>query len=296
MSLATHVASQRTVHGVPHAVSCRALGVSESWFYKWQRRPPSVRLGRQVACDRAVRQSFEASGGTYGSPRVWVDLREAGWRVAHKTVAASMARQGLVARSKKRRRGLTRADRRARKAPDLVCRVFATRVPDHKWCGDLTEIPTLEGTLYLAATEDLFSRRLLGFAMGERDDAALAKASLLMAAARRGGSVAGVIFHSDQGSVYTSDLFRTACTDVGVEQSMGRVGSSVDNACAESFFSTLKTEFTSKRTFATREEARRQIAAWIDDWYNTRRRHSTCDMMSPVAYEAAARADQAEAA
>jgi len=153
-----------------------------------------------------------------------------------------------------------------------------------------TEIPTGEGPLILAATEDLFSRRVLGFAMGESPNAELAHQSLLMAIARRGGSVRGVIFHSDQGSTYTADDFGAACRHLGVDQSMGRVGSSLDNACAESFFSTLKTEFTKRRTFATREEARREIAAWIDDWYNTIRRHSTIGMMSPVAYEKAARA------
>lgn len=296
MSVASHIASQRTEHGVPHAVACRALGVSESWFYKWHNRPPSARQLRRAALGGAVKDSFHASGASYGSPRVWADLREAGWKLSKKTVASSMARQGLVARPKKRRRGLTRADRRARKAPDLVQRDFGAAAPDQKWCGDLTEIPTGEGPLRLAATEDLFSRRLLGFAMGPSADAELARASLLMAVARRGGTVRGVIFHTDQGSTYTADLFGQACADLEVVQSMGRVGSSLDNAPAESFFSTLKTEFTSKHTFATREEARRRVAAWIDDWYNTTRRHSTIGMKSPVAYEQAARGHQARAA
>lgn len=296
MSVAAHIASQRTDHGVPHAVACRALGVSESWFYKWRNRPPTARQLRRGALDAAVKKSFDASGGTYGSPRVWEDLREAGWTVSPKTVAASMARQHLVARAKKRRRGLTRADRRAPKAPDLLERDFAADAPDTKWCGDMTEIPTTEGQLRLAATEDLFSRRVLGFAMGPSADAELAKASLQMAAARRGGTVRGVIFHSDQGSTYTADLFAQACVDLGVDRSMGRVGSSLDNAPAESFFSTLKTEFTKRRTFTTREEARRAIATWIDDWYNTTRRHSTIGMMSPVAYEQAARARNDQAA
>ena len=294
--VAAHIASQRTDHGIPHAVACRALGVSESWFYKWRNRPPTARQLRRDALDAAVKEFFDASRGSYGSPRVFADLRDAGWKVSEKTVAASMARQQLVARTKKRRRGLTRADRRARKAPDLVERDFGAEAPDEKWCGDMTEIPTGEGPLRLATTEDLFSRRLLGFAMGPSADAELARASLLMAVARRGGVVGGVIFHTDQGSSYTAELFAQACSDLEVAQSMGRVGSSLDNAPAESFFSTLKTEFTSQHTFPTREEARRRIAAWIDDWYNTTRRHSTCGMMSPVAYEAAARANQARAA
>ena len=296
MTVARFIADQKTIYGVPQAVACRALGVSESWFYKWRDRPPTPRQVRRRVLDGAVKGFFDASDGTYGSPRILVDLREAGWKVSPKTVAASMARQGLVARSNKRRRGLTRADRLARKAPDRLGRDFTASAPDEKWCGDMTEIGTAEGPLRLATTEDLFSRRMLGFAMGPSADAELAKASLLMAAARRGGTVAGVIFYTDQGSTYTADLFRQACDDLRVDQSMGRVGSCLDNAAAESFFSTMKTEFTKRRTFTTREEARRAIATWIDDWYNTTRRHSTIGMKSPVAYEQAARDQQARAA
>ena len=143
--------------------------------------------------------------------------------------------------------------------------------------------------------EDLFSRRLLGFAMSDRHDAELAVASLRMAAAVRGGSVAGVIFHTDQGSEYTSGLFAAACRSLGVVQSMGRVGSALDNAAAESFFSTLEHELLSRRQFATRDEARRAVAGWIDRFYNRIRRHSTTGMRSPTDYELAASAG-AEAA
>ena len=122
-------------------------------------------------------------------------------------MAASMVAQQLVARPKRRRRCLTRADKTARRAPDLVCRDFSAAEPNLKWCGDLTEIPTAEGKLYLAAVEDLFSRRLLGFTMSDQHDAELAVASLRMAAAVRGGSISGVIFHTDQGSEYTSGPF-----------------------------------------------------------------------------------------
>lgn len=294
MSLVSHIASQRTDHGVPHAVACRALDVSVSWFYKWAHHAPSSGELRRQRLDEAVNHFFDQSKSTYGSPRILVDLREAGWVVSEKTVAASMVRQNLVARPKKRKSGLTRADRRARKAPDRLDRDFTAQAPDEKWCGDMTEIETGEGPLILAATEDLFSRRVLGFAMGESANTELAKASLLMATARRGGTVTGVIFHTDQGSTYTATDFATACRRLGVDQSMGRVGSSLDNACAESFFSTLKTEFTSRHTFPTREEARRRIAGWIDDWYNTKRRHSTIGMISPVAYETAARTTNQE--
>lgn len=290
MSLAAFIASQRTEHRVPHAVACRALDVSESWFYKWRDRKPTPAEQRRAALDAKVAEIFADSGGeagTYGSPRIHAELRDLGWKVTEKTVAASMARQGLVARPKRRFRCLTRPDKRAVPFPDLVKRDFSASAPNVKWCGDMTEIPTLEGKLYLADVEDLFSRRIVGFAIGEHADAELAKAAIQTAVAIRGGSVAGVIFHSDRGSTYTADVFTQACDHHKIRQSMGRVGSCLDNAAAESFFSTLEHELLSRATFRTKEEARRRVAAWISN-YNRRRRHSVCDMKSPIDYEAVA--------
>jgi transposase InsO family protein len=290
MSLASFVASQRTDHGVAHAVACRALDVSESWFYKWRDRPPTPAQQRRVDLDAKVAEVFEDSGGnpcTYGSPRVHAELRELGWKVSEKTVAASMARQGLVARPQRRRKGLTRADKAKVPFADLIRRDFAAPAPDLRWCGDMTEVPTGEGKLYLADVEDLFSRRIIGFAIGEHPDADLARAALRTAVAQRGGSVAGVIFHSDRGSTYTADLFTAACRHHLVTQSMGRTGSCLDNAAAESLFSTLEHELLSRTTFATKEEARRRIANWIDT-YNRTRRHSVCGMKSPIDFETAA--------
>lgn len=285
MSVASFVAAQRTAHGVPHALTCRALGISQSWFYKWRDRPPTPRKERRARLDAAVKRSFDASEGTYGSPRVHADLVEEGWAVSEKTVAASMAAQGLVARRKKRRRSLTRPDKAAPPAPDLLERDFSAETIDEKWCGDLTEIPTDEGKLYLAVVEDLASRRVPGFALGEHHDAELAAGALKMAAAVRGGDVRGVIFHTDRGSEYTAGLFEGACERLGITQSMGRVGSALDNAACESFFSTLEFELLSRRHFATKAEARQHVARWIDR-YNRVRRHSSCEMHSPVAYEA----------
>jgi transposase InsO family protein len=288
MTVASFIASQRTEHGVAHALSCRALDVPESTFYKWRDRPPTPRQARRVELDAAVKASFDESGGTpgtYGSPRVFEDLVAAGWRVSKKSVAASMARQGLAGRCPKRkRRSLTRPDKAAAPIPDLVKRDFAAGVINQRWCGDLTEIPTDEGKLYLATVLDLASRRLPGFAIGEHHDAPLAKAALCMAAAVRGGQVAGVVFHSDKGGEYVGDVFTEACTALGAVQSMGRVGSALDNAAAESFNSTLEWELLSRRQFATKDQARRDVAAFIDA-YNHQRRHSTCEMLPPVAYE-----------
>ncbi|MFI9576366.1 IS3 family transposase [Microbispora rosea] len=284
MSVAAFIASQKTDHDVPHALTCRALGVSQAWFYKWRDRAPTTRRQRQERLDEAITAAFAASAGTYGSPRVTRDLYQDGWRVSVNTVAARMAELGLVARERRKPRGLTRPGKRPA-APDLVRRQFTAVAPDVLWCGDVTEIPTGEGKLYLATVEDLFSRRMLGYATSAHHDAALTVAALQMAAATRGGTVDGVIFHSDRGSEYTAARFQAACRHWGVVQSMGRVGCALDNAAAESFNSTLKVELVHRHQFATRDQARVKIATWIADFYNTRRRHSAADGLPPAAYE-----------
>jgi transposase InsO family protein len=260
------------------------LGLSQSWFYKWRDRPLTPRQARRAELADAIRKIFDDSGGTYGSPRVTQDLWADGWQVGENTVAKLMAELGLAGRKPKRRRWLTRQGKR-KAAPDRVRRQFTAPAPNVLWCGDLTEVDTDEGKLYLATVLDLFSRRMLGYAMSEHHDAELAKASLSMAAASRGGSIDGVIFHSDRGSEYTAETFEAACTTLGVLQSMGRVGCALDNAAAEAFNSTIKVEYIHRHRFRTRAEARLKISTWIVDFYNTRRRHSACEGMSPIAYE-----------
>jgi transposase InsO family protein len=280
------ISDQRTGHGIPHAVACRVLGVSEAWYYKWRSRPasPTDREVRRAALAERIRHFFDASGGTYGSPRITLDLWVEGWKVSVNTVAGIMAELGLYGREPKKRRSLTRQGKRPA-ARDLVRRHFDAVAPDLLWVGDMTGIDTSEGKLYLATVIDLFSRRLLGYAMGERHDADLVSASLRMAAATRGGSVDGVIFHSDRGSEYTSAAYGHLCDRLGVVQSMGRVGSCFDNAAAESFNSTIKVEYIHRHTFATRTEARLKIATWIVDFYNTRRRHSAAGGLPPAEFE-----------
>jgi transposase InsO family protein len=292
VSLAAFIADQRTSHQVPHVVACRALAVSESWFYKWHHRSrqPAPSEQRRAELDAAVAEAFEAAHGLHGSPRVLIDLRAAGWVVSEKTVAKSMARQGLVARPKKRRKNLTRPDKRAVPFPDLVKRDFTATAPNIKWVGDMTEIPTDEGKLYLSTAIDLFSRRLLGYATSCHPDAELAGETIKMAVAARGGKnrVAGVVFHSDRGSTYTAHDFTVLCDKLGIQQSMGRTGSCFDNAAAESFFSTLEHEVLSRHHFKTRKEAQQTIVKWVVGFYNRRRRHSSCGMQSPIDYETAA--------
>lgn len=206
--------------------------------------------------------------------------------MSKKTVEASMSRQGLVARPlPRRRRCLTRPDKAAPPVPDLVKRDFSAPAINTKWCGDLTEIPTNEGKLYLATVEDLASRRIIGFGVSEHHDAELATAAIKMAVAVRGGDVAGTIFHTDRGSEYNADLFAAARSRSRISQSMGRAGSCFDNAAAESFFSTVEWELLRLTPLATKSAARREVASFID-WYNRVRRHSSCEMKSPIAYEA----------
>lgn len=287
MNLAAMIVTQRADYGIPHATSCRALGVSQAWFYKWRNGDQAPQHKRRTALAATIDYLFHKHKGTYGSPRITADLHAMGWRVSPNTVAALMTERDLVARRRRRRHGTTRPDKSARKAPDLLCRDFHPRgQPNVAWVGDLTEIPTDQGKLYLAAVLDLHSRRVPGFAMGSHHDAPLARAALCVAIAVGGGSVAGVIFHSDQGGEYTGELFAAACRSAGVTQSMGRTGSALDNAAAESFNSTLEWELLRGSHFHTREQARHAVAAWIDD-YNTARRHSTNGMLSPVDYERA---------
>jgi putative transposase len=290
--VAAFVASQRVGYGIPATVACRALGVSRSWFYRWKPGVLSPRAARRQRLKAEVARLFALHGGKYGSPRVTADLRDAGWRVSQNTVAALMREQGLAARRKKRRRSATRPGKGRWRAPDLVKRDFPAGQLNRKWFGDGTEIRTGEGKLYLASVLDMASRRVLGFALGEHHDAALAYGALAMAVAARGGQAPGVTFHTDQGSEYTAKAFRRACQRLSVTQSMGRPGSALDNAVIESWHSTLEFELRRVEQFNTKAAARPGVAAWIDD-YNRHRRHSSLGMMSPVDYERARAAGKA---
>jgi transposase InsO family protein len=286
------IAAQREQHQIPHTTACRALGVSRSWFYKHKDGTLTARTARREALAAEVRQLFAAHRGTYGSPRITADLREAGWRVSENTVAAVMRELGLAARRKKKRRATTRPGKGRWRAPDLVKRDFPAGQVNRKWYGDGTEIPTGQGKLYLASVMDMASRRVLGFALGEHHDAQLAYSALVMAVAVRGGQAPGVIMHTDQGSEYTASLVRRACSRLGISQSMGRPGSALDNAVIESWHSTLEFELRSVEHFQTRAAARARVSAWIED-YNRHRRHSALGMMSPVDYEHALQAGKA---
>ena len=206
-------------------MSCRALGVSLSWFYKWKRGalPASARRRQRLDAEVAVR--FAARKGKDGAPRILAALREAGWRVSENTVAALMREQGLAARAGRRRKGTTRPGWGRWRAEDLVRRKFAAGGVNRRWYGDGTGVVTGEGKLYLDSVTGTGSRRIVGFALGEHHDAGLAYGALAMAVAVRGGAVPGVVFHTDQGSEYTARSFRAACERLGIAQPVGRPGS-----------------------------------------------------------------------
>ena len=258
--------------------------------------PSTKRARRRAEVDAAVKTGFDAARGLHGSPRLTADLRDAGWTISEKTVADSMARQGLVARRIRRRNGLTKQDRTAPKFPDLLKRDFTAEAPNCRWVGDITEIPTDHGKLYLATVIDLYSRRLLGAATGLHPDAQLACAAITMAVATRGGKAAiwrddeaqRVVFHTDRGSTYTAKSFAKLCRKLGIRQSMGRVGSCFDNAAAEAFFSSLEWEVLSRHRFADTRHAQAVVLEWCYGFYNHTRRHSSAGMMAPITYETTA--------
>jgi len=263
---------------------CRVLGVSASGYYGWLRRAPSERTMANVVLTEAIRQAHKASDETYGMPRIRAELRDVGHAVSRKRVARLMRQAGI--RGVSRRRGFTvTTERNAvhRPAPDLVNRRFLAEAPDQLWVADMTYIPTWSGFLYLAVVLDAFSRKVVGWSMGERMTSDLVIAALNMALHTRRPE--SVIHHSDQGSQYTSLAFGSRCREMGVRPSMGTVGDAYDNAMAESFFATLECELLDRRSWKCKAEARTALFTWIEGWYNPRRRHSALGQLSPINFE-----------
>ena len=266
----------------PIAVMCRILGVSPSGYYAWVRRPPSRRAVTDAALSAKIRAAHSASNGTYGAPRLHIDLSEAGIRVGRKRVARLMRNAGLTGVSRRKCTVTTVRDG-ARQAPDLVDRNFTADRPNLLWVADITYIPTWAGFLYLAVVLDAFSRRIVGWSMATSLHTQLVLDALNMALWQRRPS--GVIHHSDQGSQYTSIEFGKRCRQAGVRPSMGSVGDAYDNAMAESFFATLECELLARRRFKTHAEARMAIFEFIEGFYNPRRRHSSLGYLSPITFE-----------
>jgi putative transposase len=274
--------------GFPVAAACQAAGVTRSAYYAWTAmtaQGPAARQREEARLVGEIRRIHARSKATYGAPRVHVELGRRGWRVNHKRVERLMRIHGIVGYRPRRRRGLTKPDAGTAPAPDLLGRLFDPDRPDVAWCGDVTWIPTDEGWLYLASVIDLASRHLLGYAMGVHHDAALVMAALQAAVATRSrAQMDATIFHSDRGSEYSSAACIQACQRLGLRRSMGRTGSCLDNAVAESWFATLKVELVDRHRYRTRAQARTAIFAWIA-WYNRFRLHSTNGYLSPIEWE-----------
>lgn len=267
------------------AEMCRTLEVSRSGYYDWVDRQPGTRELSDRTLSREIEAIWECSDRTYGSPRVWRWLRKQGFGVGLNRVARIMRLNGWEGETGRHKVRTTIVDRGATAASDRVRRDFNPPAPDVTWCGDITYLRTGEGWLFLATVIDLYSRRVIGWAVAEHMRTCLVADALSMAVATRGGQAAGVTFHSDRGSQYTSADFGGLCGRLGVVQSMGATGVCWDNAAAESFFGTLKRELANRRRWATRADARRDLIRWIEGWYNHRRLHSTIDYNSPIEYE-----------
>jgi putative transposase len=267
----------------PIATTCRVLGVSPGGYYARLKRPPSARACANAELSAQIAEIHRRSRATYGAPRVHVELAEQGIRVGIKRVARLMRAAGLRGVSRRNWIVTTVRNRQARPAPDLVERNFTATAPNRLWVADITYIPTWAGFLYLAVVLDVFSRRIVGWAMETYLRTELVLKALDMALGQR--RAAGVIHHSDQGSQYTSFAFGKRCAQAGVRPSMGSVGDCFDNAMCESFFATLECELLNRRSFKTQLEARLAVFDFIEGWYNPHRRHSALDYLSPINYE-----------
>jgi putative transposase len=259
----------------PIATTCRVLGVSPGGYYARLKRPPSARACANAELSAQIAAIHRRSRATYGAPRVHVELAEQGIRVGIKRVARLMRAAGLRGVSRRNWIVTTVRNRQARPAPDLVERNFTATAPNRLWVADITYIPTWAGFLYLAVVLDVFSRRIVGWAMETYLRTELVLKALDRALGQR--RAAGVIHHSDQGSQYTSFAFGKRCAQAGVRPSMGSVGDCFDNAMCESFFATLECELLNRRSFKTQVEARLAVFDFIEGWYNPHRRHSALD-------------------
>ena len=268
----------------PVTLMCRVLGVSTSGFYGWKVEPVSKREQRDATLRANVRAVFDASRQTYGSPRVRAELRADGKTVSQRKVAELMKEDGLVARRKKRFRATTDSKHDDPIAPNVVERDFVTEEKNDTWVTDVTAIFTRAGWLFLAVMLDLYSRRVVGWATSSTNDRFLALDALRDALTKRRPLI-GLIHHSDRGSPYASADYRAELVRFGIVPSMSRKGDCWDNAVAESFFSTLKTELGADRIYASHDEAAATIGEYIDNFYNTTRRHSHLGYLSPIEFE-----------
>jgi len=273
-------------------VLCRVMGVTRSGFYAWREakaRPASKRQLTRKARRKRVAQVFEQHKHRYGAPRIHAQLIKEGIACNIKTIASDMKAMGLIALQNKAFRVTTTDSNHGYPiAPNRLQRDFTASAPNRVWVTDLTYVPTGEGWLYLVTIMDLFSRKIVGYASADHMRAELCVEALDQAVRRRGqpkDSFRGLILHSDRGVQFAADAFRHACAGYGIVQSMSGKGDCYDNAVAESFFGTLKSEHLDGFKFRTREEAKLEVFNYIDGYYNPRRLHSTLGYQSPDEFE-----------
>jgi len=272
----------------PVAALCRMMRVTRGGFYAWRKRGEPKRAKETRRLTAKIRASHAASGGAYGSPRILGDLVADGEKVSRKRIAKIMKAEKIDGVPKKKFKATTDSDHTLPIAPDLLQRNFEAEAPDEVWVADITAIPTWEGWLYLAAVVDLFSRRVVGWAIADHMRAELALEALEMALRIRQPD-GGLIHHSDRGSQYASAAYRAALEAAGALASMSRKGDCWDNAVAESFFGSFKRELINRRAWPTQAAAIAATQWYISNFYNLRRRHSTLGNTSPVVYEQVAR-------
>ena len=264
---------------------CRALGVSTSGYYAWRSRRPSQRAESDQALQRRITTIHAESRGIYGSPKIHQQLRQEGWRCSRKRVIRLMRQAKLRAKRHRCCKRTTRRNPSHPAAPNQLKQHFVATCPNQIWLADLTFIPTAEGWLYLATVMDLFSRRIVGWAMAARMTDELTQQALRMALAQRTVSPQQLLHHSDRGSQYTSAAYQQLLADQQVLVSMSSVGNCYDNAPMESFFSLLKTELVYHEQYATRQVARTSIFDYIEVFYNRQRIHSALGYLSPEHFE-----------
>ncbi|HEY6085980.1 MAG TPA: IS3 family transposase [Nitrospira sp.] len=271
----------------PIRLMCRALAVSAAGYSAWRSRSESPRSIHARTLLSAIRVIHPESRETYGSPSIWDALLKQGHRTGEHRVARLMRQAGLRAKTVKKWRATTQSQHRFPVAANTLDRAFTVDAPNRVWAGDLTYVWTMEGWLYLAVLLDLYSRRVVGWAMGQRLTVDLAERALTMALANR-APTAGLLHHSDRGSQYAATSYQRVLEAHGFIPSMSRTGNCWDNACVESFFGTLKRELVYHRRYGTREEATQDIFEYIEVFYNRKRRHSTLGYDSPAEFEARA--------
>ena len=271
-------------HEFPVVVMCQVLGVSESGFYAWRKRPPCRRHREDAQLTKEIRQVFVTHRGRYGSPRIQKELKDQGRRIARKRVARLMREAELSAKHKRRRVLTTKRDATHPVAPNVLNREFTATEPNKKWVTDITYIPTAQGWLYLAVILDLYSRMVVGWSMSGNCDEELVEHALDQALARRRPK-AGLLHHSDRGSQYTSRAYQLRLEQSEMSVSMSRKGNCWDNSVMESFFGTLKDECVRSTVYSSHDEARSDLFTYMEGYYNRVRRHSTLGYVSPFAYE-----------